>query len=392
MKMTATTRIPQLQAASAQLDLSYIESCYQLLLERAIDAGAQQSWIETLKVSPTPSCLDLVLGLLGSEEFAQVHDSIDRARRDGKMQALLASLEGVEVQERQWAELLARLQLNRGLTEAQFLAMQPKANTGWMARLLGKPRFDRAKALPYWLAQLRALPDYQRDYLRVRPFVRLHNARQAWVAGLPKATRILDIGGSSPSLPEGALIELGYPHRPAELIIFDKPPAEQFWGMPGYEQGAPRQFEWGQVRYIHGYAEDLLGNTALADEKFDMIFMGQVVEHIRIEGLPVVLRWIADHLNPGGQFFCDTPNRLITRVQMGETVFIDPDHKKEYQASEIAQLMREAGFTVTTQLGLLQMPNVVATQQFGREDYYSGELVCDNPDQGYCFATHVRVG
>lgn len=385
------TRIAHLQAAPPRLDLPYVESCYQLLLDRPIDTGARESWIETLKGAQTPSCLDFVLGLVGSEEFAQVHDSIDRTQRDAKMQALLASLANVDVQERQWADLLARMQLNRGLTEAQFLAMQPKRNTGWIARILGKPRLNLAASQAHWLSQLRALPDYQRDYLRVRPFVRLHHARQAWVAGLPKATRILDIGGSSPSLPEGALIELGYAHRPSELIIFDKPPAEQFWGMPGYEQGAPRQFEWGQVRYIHGYAEDLLDNQALANEKFDMIFMGQVVEHIRIEGLPVVLRWIADHLAPGGQFFCDTPNRLITRVQMGDAVFIDPDHKKEYQPSEIAQLMQEAGFHVTAQLGLLQMPHVVATQQFGREDYYSGELVCSEPDQGYCFATHGRM-
>lgn len=381
----------KIQAAGVLLDLPYIEYCYQLLLERPIDAAAQQSWTQSLASPHTPSCIDFAIGLLSSEEFAQVHDSIDRTARNTKMQNLLDSVAGIEINERQFAELLARLQLNRGLTEDQFISMKPSKRSGWTLRLFGPKPFNRAKALPLWLNQLRALPDYLRDYLRVRPFVRLHNARQAWVRQLPKAARILDIGGSSPSLPEGALIELGYPHRPSELIIFDKPPAEQFWGMPGYEQGAPRQFDWGQVRYIHGYAEDLLDNQALAHEKFDMIFMGQVVEHIRIEGLPVVLRWIADHLNPGGQFFCDTPNRLITRVQMGDAVFIDPDHKKEYQPSEVAQLLRNAGFTITAQLGLLQMPHVVATQQFGREDYYSGELVCPNPDQGYCFATHGQV-
>jgi SAM-dependent methyltransferase len=380
-----------LTLAKPILDMHYVRYCYQLLLERPIDAAAQADWQIRLGQKLQAGAIDFVLALVASEEFQQVHDSIDRLARDEKMKQLLLSLKLLPLTEHQWARLVTHLQLNRNLMKSEWTTYSPSSFMRQASKALGASKLYRKCWETSFHKRLRALPDYHRDYLRVRPFVRLHNARQAWVASLPKAARILDIGGSSPSLPEGALIELGYPYRPTELIIFDKPPAEQFWGLPGYEQGAPRQFDWGQVRYIHGYAEDLLDNQVLADEKFDMIFMGQVVEHIRIEGLPVVLRWIASHLNPGGQFFCDTPNRLITRVQMGESVFIDPDHKKEYQPSEVAQLMRDAGFTVTAQWGLLQMPKVVASQQFGREDYYSGELVCDNPDQGYCFATHGRV-
>ena len=47
---------------------------------------------------------------------------------------------------------------------------------------------------------------------------------------------ILDIGGSSPNIETGALIELGYLHRPKKLIIFDLLPDEQYWGAPKYNQ------------------------------------------------------------------------------------------------------------------------------------------------------------
>ena len=58
----------------------------------------------------------------------------------------------------------------------------------------------------------------------------VHLARVEWTKHLPKGTSILDIGGSSPNIDQGALIELGYPHRPKQLFIVDLPPEEQYWG------------------------------------------------------------------------------------------------------------------------------------------------------------------
>ena len=131
--------------------------------------------------------------------------------------------------------------------------------------------------------------------------------------------------------------------------------------------------------------------SKLKDEKFDMIFMGQVVEHIQIAGLPVVFSWIKEHLQPNGIFCFDTPNRIITKVQMGDELYIDPDHKKEYTPAEIVTLMQENGFEVTQQHAILQMPNVQKNNSFDTEDYYDGQLVSDNPDEGYCFGTYAKV-
>ena len=72
-------------------------------------------------------------------------------------------------------------------------------------------------------------PEYQ--MLKRTPFHEMvHLSRTLWVKDLPKATSILDIGGSSPNIEQGALIELGYPYRPKKLFIFDLPPEEQYWG------------------------------------------------------------------------------------------------------------------------------------------------------------------
>ncbi len=236
------------------------------------------------------------------------------------------------------------------------------------------------------IARLMKSAEFKQPYLKRTPTQQLHGARMAWAAQLPAAKRVLDIGGSSPTVPEGALIELGYSHKPEKLIIFDKPPHEQFWGTPNYSQANTRTFPWGQVQYMHGYAEDILQNDELRDQKFDMIYMGQVVEHIYEDKLPNVLLWIKSHLAPGGRFYFDTPNRLITRFETGEDRYIDPDHKREYTPAEFAALLKNAGFNITHQWSILDMPNVIASESYGIKDFYSGEPLTSSPTNGYCFA------
>jgi SAM-dependent methyltransferase len=207
-----------------------------------------------------------------------------------------------------------------------------------------------------------------------------------WVQQLPPAKTILDIGGSSPNVPEGALIEMGYPHRPEKLIIFDKPPHEQYWGTPNYSQANTLSLTWGQVQYMHGYAEDILLNDMLRDQRFDIIYMGQVVEHIYEDKLPRVLSWIKDHLVEGGKFIFDTPNRLITRFETGEDRYIDPDHKREYTPEVLSALLATVGFVITQEWGILDMPNVIANASYGIKDFYSGEPLSSSPTNSYCFA------
>lgn len=222
------------------------------------------------------------------------------------------------------------------------------------------------------------------------PFLRLHKSRQEWIKSVPKANKILDIGGSSPSRPEGALIELGYQHKPSELIIFDKPPTEQYWGKPVYSQQYLSTFDWGKVEYIHSYAEEIKNCTYIANAKFDMIFMGQCVEHIHPEKLTSVLEYISRHLNDDGIFVMDTPNRLVTQFQTGPNSYIDPDHKKEYEPSVLRDIIESHGLEMVSQCGMLDCEQVIKNKSFRLLDLYDHDLICDNPDNGYLFAMHFK--
>lgn len=356
--------------------LQTVETVYALLLARQIDATGRHLWAAEIEAG-TFSRYKLLDTLVRSREFLVIHDSITRMERLRRTRAVLDLLKIEQAAPIQVAEMLYRLVFNRHIDQLGTEKCQERIARGTFST---------------WNLLLRMMKsdEYRKPYRRPTPSKRLHSARMAWVSQIPAARRILDIGGSSPSLPEGALIELGYAHRPEQLIIFDKPPAEQYWGTPGYSQDHVRTFPWGQVQYIHGYAEDILQNAELSAQKFDLIFMGQVVEHIFENKLPLVLGWIRDHLTDQGSFFFDTPNRLVTRFETGEDCYIDPDHKREYTPEDLDGLITTMGFSEIQRWGILDMPNVVTNQSFGVKDFYDGELLTPNPDNAYCFAMACR--
>jgi SAM-dependent methyltransferase len=349
-----------------------VEAIYQLLLNRSIDPAGKATWtsvIEEGKYSRSKQLNFIVL----SDEFLISFDSISRPERLRRTVSMLSLLKMEKATPMQQSELIYRFILNRKIDDLGAQSCSDR---------IAKGKFS---ALGLILRLMKSA-EFKQPYLKRTPTQQLHGARMAWAGQLPAAKRVLDIGGSSPTVPEGALIELGFAHKPEKLIIFDKPPNEQFWGTPNYSQANTRSFPWGQVQYIHGYAEDILQNDELRDQLFDMIYMGQVVEHIYEDKLPNVLLWIKNHLAPGGRFCFDTPNRLITRFETGEDRYIDPDHKREYTPDALVVLLKAAGFSIEQQWGILNMPNVVANRRLGVKDYYDGEQLAPDPAQGYCFA------
>lgn len=213
----------------------------------------------------------------------------------------------------------------------------------------------------------------------------LHKGRQAWCGSLESYEVIFDIGGSSPSIEMGALIELGYKHRPKELMIFDLPPGKQYWGMPKFPQDKDYIFSWGVVKYIHGYVEDIFSFRELNDKKFDCVFMGQAIEHIYRDKLDIVLKWIKEHLKENGRFIFDTPNRNITKIQSPEK-FIDEDHKYEYSPTEMEEILNKNGFIVVKKTGILNMSGTFSSKNFNPLEAYESELVSDKTETSYVFA------
>ncbi len=353
-----------------------VEAIYQLLLKRSVDAAGKATWAGVIEAGEYSRCKQLNFIAL-SDEFLVSFDSISRPERLRRTLSMLSLLKLENATAMQQSELIYRFILNRKIDD---LGIQSCADR------IAKGKFSALGLI----ARLMKSAEFKQPYLKRTPTQQLHGARMAWAAQLPAAKRVLDIGGSSPTVPEGALIELGFAHKPEKLIIFDKPPNEQFWGTPNYSQANTRRFPWGEVQYIHGYAEDILQNAELRDQQFDMIYMGQVVEHIFEDKLPNVLLWIKTHLAPGGRFCFDTPNRLITCFETGEDRYIDPDHKREYTPEAFASMLKTAGFDIEKQWGILEMPNVAQNQCLTVKDYYNGMQLSTDPKHGYCFAMMCR--
>ncbi len=349
-----------------------VETVYQLMLNRPIDATGRATWTKAIETGEY-SRYKQIKRIARSDEFLVTFDNISRSERFRRTLSMLSLLKQEKTTVMQQSELVYSFILNRAIDDLGAKSCSKRNNQFWFSPLL-------------LIARLMRSAEFKQPYFKRTPLQQLHRARMIWVQQLPSAKTILDIGGSSPNVPEGALIEMGYPHRPEKLIIFDKPPHEQYWGTPNYSQANTLARPWGQVQYMHGYAEDILLNDELRTQKFDMIYMGQVVEHIFEDKLPSVLRWIKAHLTDNGTFFFDTPNRLITRFETGEGHYIDPDHKREYTPEAFAELLATAGFTITQQWAILEMPNVITSETYGIKDFYSGEPLTDTPNNGYCFA------
>lgn len=218
----------------------------------------------------------------------------------------------------------------------------------------------------------------------------VHQSRQRWIKEIGYYRSILDIGGSSANTELGALMELGYGHKPESIVIFDLPPEQQYWGKPTFDQSRPYSFSWGKIEYIHGRAEKIPDDRRLDGRSFDCIFMGQTIEHIDPEALPALLRWIKSHLAPGGRYIMDTPNRLVTRIQSPDG-FIDNDHKYEYTPAELENILTLNGFKVVNRWGLMDLPGSCSSKAFDPLESYKTELLVKSPETSYCFAFECAV-
>jgi len=266
---------------------------------------------------------------------------------------------------------------------AYLVVMRRKADPTGLAdwhKRIERGTFDTQLVIEAMLRSEEYLSNFGSDI-----FGRLHLARQEWVRTIAPFASILDIGGSSAGRREGALIELGYPHRPPVIDILDLPPDRQFWGEPLFDQSKPQSFDWGTVTYYHGSAEGVGEVALLQDRAYDCIFMGQAIEHIYPEKLPTVLAWIRNHLKPGGRFVFDTPNRAVTKIH-SPAAYINADHKIEYTPDQMEQLLAASGFIVTQKIGMGHLPRMAASQKFDAREFTDAALLHADADACYLFA------
>jgi SAM-dependent methyltransferase len=191
----------------------------------------------------------------------------------------------------------------------------------------------------------------------------LHFSRSLFVRSLPKARRILDLGGTALGSDKGAMVLMGYPYAFDELIVVDLPPDDR---NDLYKESVARNVthtELGPVQYRYHSMSDLARYT---DNSFDLVYSGQSIEHVPVEEAERVLVGAARILRPGGYLALDTPNARVCRLQQPE--FIDPDHDYEYTHGEMMDKLRGAGFEVLEAKGLNHAGGSLARGEFSIQE------------------------
>ena len=191
----------------------------------------------------------------------------------------------------------------------------------------------------------------------------LHYGRSVFIRSLPRARRILDIGGAALGDPSGALILMGYPYPFDELVIVDLPSEERH---PLYrDESRPHSVETphGLVTYRYHSMTDL---SSYQSGTFDLVYSGQSIEHVTRREADSVLSQVRRVLKPGGFLAIDTPNSKLTRLQ--QDAYIDPDHKYEYSHREMSAMLRGNGFVIEQALGINYGGESVARGVFDAEE------------------------
>lgn len=293
------------------------------------------------------------------------------------MKECLKSLKISEFNEEDWLHLAYICLLQRNIDDTAY---------EWYMEKIGKKIFNYKELLDSLICSPEYIMHYNIPFDTV-----LHKTRQKWIKTLPFFAHILDIGGSSPNIEEGALIELGYPFRPNKITVFDLPLEQQYWGTPSYDQKHHYSFSWGEVEYLYGRAEKITDVEYFKDKLFDCVYLGQTIEHIEPSCLPKLLEWIFNHLKNEGKLIFDTPNRLLTKIRTPNS-FIDRDHKYEYNPDELEEILKKAHYKIIKKWGLLHMPSTFSTGVFNPLEVYDTKDLNEIPEESYCFAFEaVRI-
>jgi SAM-dependent methyltransferase len=187
----------------------------------------------------------------------------------------------------------------------------------------------------------------------------IHYGRGVFVRSLPRARRILDLGGSSRNSAAGAFVLFDYPYSFEELVIVELPTDERHEHYRNVKEGDTVPTHLGPVRYRYHSMTDL---SAFDNHSFDLVYSGQTIEHVQEHEADRVLDEVRRVLRPGGWFAFDTPNGAVCRLQQDD--FIDPDHKVEYTHAQILEKLERADLEIVRSHGLNYAGRSLAAGRF----------------------------
>jgi hypothetical protein len=217
----------------------------------------------------------------------------------------------------------------------------------------------------------------------IHPLEALHRSRLLLIREcLPPANRILDLGGAAHDHPEGALLAMGYPHRPEQISIVDLPPDDRIGGVNRAERSQEYITPQGtRVMYLYRSMADL---NDVADSSVDLIVSGESIEHISESDADHVCQEAYRILTAGGSFCVDTPNAALTRLQSPDEM-IHPEHQKEYYPAEIRTKLERAGLEIADARAVCPMPQSLASRVFDYREMARNVRLSSNPEEGYIF-------
>lgn len=222
------------------------------------------------------------------------------------------------------------------------------------------------------------------EYSRRRKFSQrllghsIHSGRQQFIKSLPKASRIVDLGGSHQGDEVGAFVAMGYPYRFDELTIVDLPFEDRHDIYRTHIRPDVVHTPKGKVTYRYHSMTDL---SSFEDESVDLVYSGQSFEHVTAEDGVTVLKEVQRILRPGGHLAMDTPNGRVCRLQQEH--FIDPDHKIEYTYPELREVVTSAGYTIVTAKGLNYAGGSVASGTFDVAETAGNAGIYDQLEECY---------
>jgi SAM-dependent methyltransferase len=210
----------------------------------------------------------------------------------------------------------------------------------------------------------------------------VHNARLRLIKYvLPKAAVILDVGGAN-----GSLAEYGYPHAFKRLIVTDLPAEDRV----GELRSVDLKDRWrkdGRVEVLITRMSDL---SPVPGGSVDLVWAGQVVEHMPEEELARALLEVERVLKPGGFFCLDTPNGIMARIHSPKKL-LHPEHVREYTPDEMRSLLSRH-FTIERELGLIPMPESHSTGVFSYQEMVLNNCFSEDLDHSYLMYFKCRKG
>lgn len=239
------------------------------------------------------------------------------------------------------------------------------------------------------LAALRSSPEALADPAARRAPQVFHEGRQAWMRSLPRARRIVDLGGTSLGSELGAMIVMGYPYEFESLTIVELP-SEERHDLYDVGDNAPEiPSPLGPVRYRYHSMVDLSG---FEDASVDLVVSGQTFEHIEEADGRTMLAHIRRILAPGGHLALDTPNWAVTAIMCKAqgVELSNPDHKIEYTHPQLSGMLEEAGLEIVRAQGIGYMPRTVATGEWHVEELVDHPGLYDAIEDCYTLAYLAR--